>query len=401
MDNIKEEQDKLKYEEIIKEFILKRKDLYKINDIKNISISFKRLGGGMNKNYLIEIENKENNKTNKFFFRYFGELINDIFDRKKEAEIIKKLGEEGYGPKLLEFDYINEKYRIDEYLDDTRELLYEEVFNENIINDLNIIINKYSQISDIYKYEFINKDSKNIINLVKAGEGKFNISTNIYDNIINYVYNKSKENFEKFNNDYNKSTIRDDILNDNNINKIKNLINNFIDLFSSFFNKTGFFILNHHDLYQVNILLNKNTNKIYLIDNEFACLSMIGFDIVWYALMSLFKYYPKYEYFPNLMNYEKFYDVFKKYLECFVKTNSDWINQNQERLNYIDSLKKEKYFCELLCVVNLFSFIIGLNDLQFEEEFVTKTIPPFFVNILNRIQLFEFSYEKYKQKINN
>ena len=195
MDNIKEEQDKLKYEEIIKEFILKRKDLYKINDIKNISISFKRLGGGMNKNYLIEIENKENNKTNKFFFRYFGELINDIFDRKKEAEIIKKLGEEGYGPKLLEFDYINEKYRIDEYLDDTRELLYEEVFNENIINDLNIIINKYSQISDIYKYEFINKDSKNIINLVKAGEGKFNISTNIYDNIINYVYNKSKENF--------------------------------------------------------------------------------------------------------------------------------------------------------------------------------------------------------------
>ena len=159
-------------------------------------------------------------------------------------------------------------------------------------------------------------------------------------------------------------------------------------------------ILNHHDLYQVNILLNKN-DKIFLIDNEFACLSMIGFDIVWYIIMSLFKYYPKYEYFPFLFNYDKFYEVFKKYLKCFIKTNTDWINHNQERKDYIEIIKKEKYFCEVLCVVNLFSFIIGINDLDFNNEFVEKNIPPFFFNVLNRLQLFEFSYEKYKQNINN
>ena len=117
--------------------------------------------------------------------------------------------------------------------------------------------------------------------------------------------------------------------------------------------------------------------------------------------MSLFKYYPKYEFFPHLMNYEKFYDVFKKYLGCFIKNNSAWINKSQERMNYIEILKKEKYFCEVLCVANLFAFIIGLNDLDFDKEFVDKTIPPFFVNVLNRMQLFEFSYEKFKQNINN
>ena len=182
MEDIKEKQDKLKYEEIIKEFILKNKDIYDIKDINSIIINFKKLGGGMNKNYLIKIENKENNKIYKLFFRYFGELINNIFDRKTEAEIIKKLGTEGYGPKLLEFDNKNRKYRIDEYLEDTRELTYEEIFDENIINNLIIIINKYSQISDIYKYNFINKENKKIINLLKTSEdnlNKFNITTNI------------------------------------------------------------------------------------------------------------------------------------------------------------------------------------------------------------------------------
>jgi len=155
-------------------------------------------------------------------------------------------------------------------------------------------------------------------------------------------------------------------------------------------------VLNHHDLYQVNILLNEDTDRIYLIDNEFASLSMIGFDIIWYLVMSLFKYYPEYEYFPNLMNYEKFYEIYKNYLECFIQANQHWINEKEERQRYMESLNKEKYYCELLCIVNLYSFIIGLADLQFREEFITKTSPPFFVNVLNRIQLFEFSYEKYR-----
>ena len=68
------------------------------------------------------------------------------------------------------------------------------------------------------------------------------------------------------------------------------------------------------------------------------------------------------------MNYEKFYEIYKKYLECFIQTNIKWINENNERKNYIESLKKEKYFCELLCIANLFAFIIGLLDLQFKED---------------------------------
>lgn len=126
---------------------------------------------------------------------------------------------------------------------------------------------------------------------------------------------------------------------------------------------------------------------------------MIGFDIVWYSLMSIIQYYPKYEYYPELMDYDKFYEIFKKYLECFIETNTKWINENNERKNYIESLKKEKYFCELLCICNLFAFIIGLIDLQFKEEFIDKSIPPFFVCVLNRIKIFEYSYKKYQNFI--
>ena len=399
MEELKENKEIKRYEEIIKEYLLKNANIYLIKDIKNISITFKNLGGGMNKNFLIKIYNKENDTTQKLFFRYFGELISDYFDKKKEVQIIKILGDLGYGPKLLEFDYENEKYRIDEFIEDSIELPHNELFNENILKDLIIILNNYSQISDIYKYELIQENSKNIINLIQEGNKQFKIKNNIYDKMINYVYPRAKKNFEKFNDDYLKNHINDENLNENNINKIKSLTNNFISLFSSFFNNKGFFVLNHTDLYQANILLNKNTNKIYIIDNEFACLNMIGFDIIWYLLMSLFQYYPKYEYFPDLMNYEKFYEIYKKYLECFIQTNIKWINENNERKNYIESLKKEKYFCELLCIANLFAFIIGLIDLQFKEEFIDKSIPPFFVNVLNRIQIFEYSYDKYKNII--
>lgn len=388
-DNKEKDIDKM----IIINYILKNKDIYKIKDINKIIIHIERLGGGMNKNYLIKIENEENGKKYKFFFRSFDKLINNSFDRKKEAEIIKKLGEAGYGPKLLEFDYKNERYRIDEYLSDSIQLPSEQIFNENIINDLIKIINHYSKISDIFKYEIIEK--KKAIKLFQTGKNPFYIKKNIYDNTINNIYYKAKEKFDKFNNQYNKSSLRNDNLN-NNMNKIKDILNNFINLFSSFFNQQGFFVLNHHDLHQLNILLNQETNKIFIIDNELCCLSLIGFDIVFYLLMSLFKFVPYYEYYPNLMDFCKFYSIYQKYVECFEKENQDWINQSQERLNYCQLIEKKKYFCELLCVVNLFLFIISLLELNFNEENISGNKDSFFINALNILQLFEFSYDKYK-----
>jgi len=59
MKESKENKEKENYKEIIRKYLLKNKDIYKIKEIKKINISFKRLGGGMNKNYLIKIENEE------------------------------------------------------------------------------------------------------------------------------------------------------------------------------------------------------------------------------------------------------------------------------------------------------------------------------------------------------
>ena len=56
-----EKQDQLKYEEIIKQFIIKN-NIYSKKDINDISINFKNLGGGMNKNYLVEIKKRARGK---------------------------------------------------------------------------------------------------------------------------------------------------------------------------------------------------------------------------------------------------------------------------------------------------------------------------------------------------
>ena len=47
MSETKEKQDHLKYEEIIKQFILKN-NINSIKDINDISINMEKLGGGMN-----------------------------------------------------------------------------------------------------------------------------------------------------------------------------------------------------------------------------------------------------------------------------------------------------------------------------------------------------------------
>ena len=155
-------------------------------------------------------------------------------------------------------------------------------------------------------------------------------------------------------------------------------------------------LLNHHDLHGLNILLNKDTNQIYIIDNEFSCLSLIGFDITWYMIMSLFQYEQNYEYYPHLMDYKKFYQIFLQYIDCFIKTNEDWINKEQERTDYIKYIQEEKYFCELLCVATSFGYIISLLDLNFNKENILRNGDIFLKNVLNMIQLFQFFHEKYK-----
>ena len=91
MEELKENKEIKRYEEIIKDYLLKNANIYLIKDIKNISLTFQNLGGGMNKNFLIKIYNKENDMYQKLFFRYFGELISDYFDKKKRSSNYKNI----------------------------------------------------------------------------------------------------------------------------------------------------------------------------------------------------------------------------------------------------------------------------------------------------------------------
>ena len=128
---------------------------------------------------------------------------------------------------------------MDEYIDNSRELFYNEIFEENILKNLIILVNKYSQICNIYKFELFTENkntNNNSIKLLKEGNKKFEINYNIYDNIINNIYPKAKNIFEKFNKDYMKSSFKENKnLNEKHINKIKNLLNDFRKIFLFFF----------------------------------------------------------------------------------------------------------------------------------------------------------------------
>lgn len=98
MESLQENEEQKIYEEIIKEYLLKNNNnkKYSINNINEVNMKFKKLGGGMNKNFLVEITttttNNNNNSSNLpssffLFFRYFGNTVSECLDKKMKLKL--------------------------------------------------------------------------------------------------------------------------------------------------------------------------------------------------------------------------------------------------------------------------------------------------------------------------
>jgi hypothetical protein len=172
----------------IKEYI---KDKYSINE-ENISIKIEQIDGMTNKNFHISFFNtNEPNQVYEILYRKYGKVL-DSSDHDSEIFIMEFLANKKEGPKIL---YKSANYRIVEYIQNSTIIPLELRYDRKILNDINVILSHYSNISNIYKYS-ISSDLKIEFTKYNTDEKyKFLSIFDIYDKMLI----KAKEKYNTFN----------------------------------------------------------------------------------------------------------------------------------------------------------------------------------------------------------
>ncbi len=334
----------------IKQNIIKY--ILKNYDIKEnmITISIENLEGITNQDFLIIVNNKSLNKILcKIFYRKYGK-ISDIVDHDLEIIIMKELYNKGIGPKIYE---VNDKYRLDEYLDNTSTLTADDEFNPKIIEQIINIIENYTLISNIYKYKIKNENiSFNIIdnNISKYKDINNNIFTKCMKNMLKIAENKVKIFSENYKKEYSKEEYIDGY---NNLDKFEYYIKNFKKIFLKYFPSEGFLVLSHNDIHKLNILKRKDDNKLFLLDNEYAFFNLPGLDISNYLNESTFLYENGYSFANEKIDFDKYFEIYKLYINKFIE-NHKFLNDSNFGKNFLDLIKTKKYYIQLHQITNLF-----------------------------------------------
>ena len=359
-----------------------------------IELEFIRLNGLSNSIYLVKVFDKTSKTLVKeLIYRSFGE-ISELVDRDTELEIIDSLSEKNLTPKIFETD--NETYRIEEYIGNS-DVLPKNFVNEDFIIEkiLNLLV-AYSLISSIYNFTIVS-DS-----LIKEYKISFDPKIqeikkqNMFDKCMNLMFNKAKTNFEKFKHKLGKKY--DNFINEEvitKINKIKHYMEKYKDLFSEVFPKKGIASLCHNDVHRLNLLLTEDTEKVIILDHEYACLNLAGVDIVNYMIETKFDYtkkaFPFYEFEGKSLDidFARFYEVFLEFMQKFEEAHS--IDADNEYFLQFQKCKKPKYFYKIVCVVSLFWLVYSVMYLDY-DDFIEKKKFDQLDHGIDRIFVFEKAY---------
>ena len=357
-----------------------KKELLLKND--EYDIEYEKLMGFSNNNYVITIKDKLKDRIlQKYIYRKFGK-ISLYYDKKLEFLIIKYLYEKGLGPNIL---YEDKTYRISEFLFDAKNLNLNNLFDELIINSIIKILNIYNSFSHIYKYEFNN--NKIILKQIDNKENKISCETTHYNNIMKNFYERAKDNFTKFENKFNKN-LENNIKYHKYYKMIYNLFQEFENLYKSNIPKEGIMVLNHNDCFSLNIMIREKDKKMFLIDNEYAALNLIGYDIAYYICESHFNYENIYNFSIPKININKcFNNYYMKYLNEFESLNKNYL---KEYANIMDKFKETKYFIKLCLLTNLFLFIYCLSYVDYDQWINNKDKDFYFSSSIYRINLYNF-----------
>lgn len=359
-----------------------------------IELDFIRLNGLSNTIYLVKVLDKTSKTLVKeLIYRSFGE-ISELVDRETEMEIIDSLSNKNLTPKIFETD--NESYRIEEYIGNSdvlpRNFIKEDFIIEKMIN----LLVAYSLISSIYNFSIVSDSLSKEYKISfdpKLHEIK---KQNMFDKCMNLMLNKAKTNFEKFKHKLGKKY--DNFINEEvmtKINKIKHYMENYKELFTKIFPKNGIASLCHNDVHRLNLLLTEDTDKVIILDHEYACINLAGIDIVNYMIETKFDYtkkvFPFYEFEGESLeiDFAKFYEVFYQFMLKFESAHC--INNEHEYFMQFQKCKKPKYFYKVVCVISLFWLVYSVMYLDY-DDLIEKNKFDQLNHAIDRIFIYEKAY---------
>ena len=182
-------EESIEIDKDIKQYI---KEKYSINE-ENISIKKDQIDGMTNKNYHITfLDTKEPDKKYDILYRKYGKVL-DSSDHDPELYIMDYLSNINEGPKVL---YKSQNFRIVEYIPNSSIIPLELRYDKKILNDINIILGKYSLISNIYKYSI--NDELKLEKFEKYNNNEKKEFPSIFDTYEKMLL-KAKEKYNNFN----------------------------------------------------------------------------------------------------------------------------------------------------------------------------------------------------------
>ena len=348
----------------IKEYI---KEKHNIKE-EDISIKMDQCDGMTNKNYHVTFyDTKFPEKKYEILFRKYGKVL-DSTDHDVELFIMDYFSNNNDGPKVL---YKSPNFRIVEYIQNSSIIPLELRYDNKILNEIYIILAKYSQITKASKYS-ISSDLYITFDSDKNSEIKFPTIFDLYEK----MFSKAKENYSTFCTKYNEYISKNEV--DENIKNMKNkfdhYLNDYKNIFISLFPKKGYFILCHNDCQRWNFLYRNKETNLMVIDHEYASMCLPGLDLCNYMDENSYYFYDdgRYECKKSEIDFDFYYEQYLKYLDEFIKLNNDWINKDENK-EFLKLIKSKNYYLNLHSITNVFWFLFCVINLDFENEIVKKT----------------------------
>ena len=366
-------------------------------NISNIIINIEKCKACLNNdNYIIKIKDKESQKT---LYELFLKVFRNKMENKKlESEVQRILGEKNLGPKLLEMND-EKKYKIDEYLPNLKYIELDYCLKDNIIDNILEIILCFNNLYHLYfydiddKYKIIINENKSIINH-NINNISMDFNNNSFNQHINIYLPKAELVLKKFIESYNlnKNTINIDAK----LEKLKYIVDNYKTLLiDNVYKHNGYFVFSHSDFHRGNVVhKDNNLDKLYVLDIDFINLNLIGYDLIYYLIKSVFNN----GIVENYLNLTNFYKIYLKYINKFLDEFEGFKTQNDkdkinEIKNYIkNDISSKEYFIRLIKLVLYFDIIYCCDLINFENEFMSDKHFKFFnylslnIDVLNQIE---------------
>ena len=379
----------------IKSFLMLDKSDFQAFNEKRMSFKIEKLDGMCNQNFLVTIEEKGSNLILlQLVYKKFG-IMSKAGDHILESCIIDYLSKEGIGPKL----YLEKKnYRLMEYIPETRHIDKELLFNERILNQLSLILNTYNHFTSTYSYQIIgNKIEIEPLNDENNASpiNKIDVTKTYYDNIINVIYKKAKNSFNKFKKEFNeKIPLEGNEESHKIVNKFKFYLDNFQDNFYKYYPKEGFLVMCHNDVNRYNFIQKISDGKLYCLDHEYASLNLPGYDIADYFNETNFHFVPNYYFSFEDINYDNYFCIYKIYIEKFIESHGI-LNNNAKGREFIEYISSKNYYLNLHQIINYFWFLCCIAYLDFESWHSQKKKSFYIANDL--IRFYELGLQNLKE----